>query len=97
MTISLSRVTLVLVSALVAHASSADETIRCGSKIITTGMTRAEVQQYCGKPASEAVENVDVRSGKRVVGKTKVYHWTYEIAGTTKVLVFDQDTLKSIE
>jgi hypothetical protein len=84
-------------SALGAQTASADATIRCGGKIITVGMTRAEVQQYCGSPASEAVEDVDVRSGKQVVGTTKVYRWTYEIAGATKVLVFDQDTLKSIE
>jgi len=32
-----------------------------------------------------------------VVGQTKVHRWNYESYSTTRVLVFDADTLKSIE
>jgi hypothetical protein len=39
----------------------------------------------------------DVRSGTRVVGKTEIQRWTYEAYSATRVLVFDQDTLKVIE
>jgi hypothetical protein len=32
-----------------------------------------------------------------VVGQTAVWRWTYVMNGVTRVLVFDQQTLKSIE
>jgi len=60
-------------------------------------MTRAEVLQLCGEPTSKTVEVQDVRSGSRVVGKTEVHRWTYASYSTTRVLMFDQDTLKAIE
>ena len=51
----------------------------------------------CGEPASKTVEKVDVRSGNRVMGQTEVWRWTYMMNGTTRVLTFDQEKLKSIE
>jgi hypothetical protein len=60
-------------------------------------MTRAEVLALCGEPTSKSVEVQDVRSGTRVMGKTEVQRWTYEAYSATRVLVFDQDTLKVIE
>ena len=51
----------------------------------------------CGEPTSKTVEVQDVRSGARVVGKTEVQRWTCASYSTTRVLVFDQDTLKAIE
>jgi hypothetical protein len=74
-----------------------DGDFRCGSHIVTTGMTQAQVLEYCGEPASKDVEDVDVRSGNRVVGRTAVWRWTYVANGVSRVLVFDQQTLKSIE
>lgn len=76
----------------------AEDTLRCGNKIVRTGMTMAEVQKYCGKPSSTSVEEQDVRAGPRVVGKTEVHTWTYRRASgqRTAVLQFDQDELKSI-
>ena len=75
------------------------ETMRCGSKIISIGMTTAEVLKYCGKPTSKEVEEHDVRSGGRVIGKTQLNRWTYDrgTVGKPKVLEFDQDELISIE
>jgi hypothetical protein len=60
-------------------------------------MTQSQVLDACGEPATKDVEDVDVRSGNQVVGRTAVWRWTYESSGTTRVLVFDRDTLKSIE
>ncbi len=77
--------------------ASADSDFRCGSHIVKTGMTQAQVLEYCGEPATKDVEDVDVRSGNQVVGRTAVWRWTYEANGVTRVLVFDQQTLKSIE
>jgi hypothetical protein len=60
-------------------------------------MTGPEVIELCGEPTSKTVEVQDVRSGNRVVGKTEVQRWTHASYSTTRVLVFDQDTLKAIE
>ena len=75
----------------------ADDNFRCSGRIIKTGMTDAAVLQACGAPESRQSETQDVRSGNRVVGKTVIWRWTYTIAGRTRVLVFDEGTLKSIE
>ena len=77
-------------------AFAQDLTLRCGSKLITVGMTAAEVTKHCGQPASREVEDQDVRSGNRVVGTTQMQRWTYKHYGATRVLVFDQDKLLSI-
>jgi hypothetical protein len=75
----------------------ADDTFRCGNRLIEPGMTRTEVLAMYGEPTSKTVEVQDVRSGNQVVGKTEVQRWTYASYSTTRVLVFDQDTLKAIE
>ena len=93
----MNRVSVTLLLGLAAGATLADGDFRCGSKIITTGMTQSQVLDACGEPATKDVEDVDVRSGNQVVGRTAVWRWTYDFSGTTRVLVFDQDTLKSIE
>ncbi len=76
----------------------AEDTLRCGSKIVRTGMTMAEVKKYCGNPTSTAVEVQDVRSGPRVVGTTEIHTWTYRRTSgqRTAILLFDQGELKSI-
>ncbi len=80
-----------------AEVAVADDSFRCGSKIISVGMSQAEVVQYCGEPSSKAEDEQAVRSGNRQVGKTTVYRWTYTSYSRTRVLVFDQDRLVSIE
>jgi hypothetical protein len=75
----------------------ADDAFRCGQKLVEPGMSQAEVLQHCGEPTSRDVEMQDVRSGNRVTGQTEVQRWTYSSYSSTRVLVFDQDTLKSIE
>ena len=77
--------------------AAADDTFRCGNRLIEPGMTRAEVLKLCGETTSKTVDVQDVRSGTRVVGKTEVQRWTYKAYSATRVLVFDQGTLKAIE
>lgn len=74
------------------------ETLRCGSKIVDTGMSMDEVKKHCGNPSSSSIEEQDVRSGNRVVGKTQVHTWLYNRGSgqNTAVLVFDQEKLMSI-
>lgn len=60
-------------------------------------MSRAEVRAICGEPTSKTVDVQDVRNGSRVIGKTTMERWTYTSYSSTRVLVFDQDTLKAIE
>jgi hypothetical protein len=91
-TIILSTLLLLTTSAL------AEDTLRCGSKIVQTGMTMTEVKKYCGNPSSTSIEEQDVRAGPRVVGKTEIHTWRYDRASgqRTAVLEFDQEKLMSI-
>jgi hypothetical protein len=79
-------------------AAIADDTLRCGSKIVQTGMTMTEVKKYCGNPSSTSIEEQDIRSGPRVVGTTEIHTWRYDRASgqRTAALEFDQEELKSI-
>jgi hypothetical protein len=89
----------ILIALLWATTSAvAEDTLRCGSKIVRTGMTMAEVKKYCGTPSSTSVEVQDVRSGPRVVGKTEIHTWIYNrySGQRTAILEFDRDKLKSI-
>ena len=76
----------------------ADDTLRCGGKIVRTGMTMDEIRKFCGSPSSTTIEEQDVRSGPRVVGKTQIHTWRYNRASgqRTAVLEFDQEELKII-
>ena len=80
-----------------AGSARADDDFRCSGRIVKAGLTDAAVLQACGAPVSRQSETQDVRSGNRVVGTVVIWRWTYTIAGRTRVLVFDQGTLKSIE
>jgi len=90
---------LILLGSLFASGVVADDTVRCGSKLVTIGMSAAEVLKYCGEPTSREVEEQDIRSGNRVVGKTQLNRWIYGrgSAGEPKVLEFDQDKLTAIK
>ena len=77
---------------------AADETIRCGSKIVKLGMKTDEVRKHCGEPTSiETVEH-DVRSGNRVTGTTFENIWIYRRgSGKPARLHFDIDKLMAIK
>lgn len=74
------------------------ETLRCGSKIVTVGMSMEEVRKFCGEPTSRRVEEIPVRSGRRVTGTTKIHYWTYRRGSGQKpaTLEFDRETLVRI-
>lgn len=81
-----------------APAAASGDTLRCGSKIVRTGMSMDEVRKYCGEPTSQRVEEIPVRSGGRVTGTTEMHYWTYRRGSGQKpaTLEFDQDRLVSI-
>jgi hypothetical protein len=81
-----------------AQIGAAQDTLRCGSKIVKTGMSMEEVLKFCGEPTSREVEEHDVRSGNRVTGTTQLHIWTYNrgSAQAPAVLQFDVDKLMSI-
>ena len=90
---------IILAAILVLTSSAyAEDTLRCGGKIVQTGMTMEEVKKYCGNPSSTAIEEQDVHAGTRVVGKTQIHFWRYDRASgqRTAVLEFDQQKLMSI-
>ncbi len=93
------RLILLLLAMLGIDAAIAQETLRCGSKIVTTGMSMDEVRKYCGAPTSSEIEEHDVRAGPRVIGKTELHIWRYRRASgqRTAVLEFDQDKLLTIK
>ena len=85
-----------LMLAATAPALAADTT-RCGSKVVSLGMTQAEILEHCGTPTAREVEEQPVRAGTIVTGTTTLERWTYESYSATRVFVFDQDRLVSIE
>ena len=92
------RVALATAFLLMTLSAAADDTLRCGSKIVRTGMTMTEVKKYCGNPSSTSMEEQDVHAGPRVVGTTQIHTWRYNRASgqRTAVLEFDLEKLKSI-
>lgn len=99
---ALKRAGALLVLGLVASTATANATFRCGGRLIRPGITQAEVLKLCGPPTSKTEETVPVRSGdlgggSRVVGDTTTSRWTYQSSSRTRVLLFDQDVLRSIE
>lgn len=93
------RLTFLLTLICVSISPAFADTLRCGSKIVATGMSMADVKKHCGQPSSTSVEERDVRSGNRVVGTTQFHTWRYNrMSGqSTAVLEFDQDKLMSIK
>ena len=68
---------------LMAGTASANETIRCGSHIVTSAMAVDEILRKCGEPASRQSREEDVRAmnpnGVMVkVGTTVVEEWIYD-------------------
>ncbi len=96
----MTRLQAVLVAALLtglAGPTDADETARCGSKIIEVGMSQSDVLEHCGEPTAREVEQQAVHQGNRVVGTTPFERWTYSDYSATRVFVFDGDRLIRIE
>ncbi len=92
------RVALTTALLLMTLPASAEDTLRCGSKIVKIGMTMTEVKKYCGNPSSTSIEEQAVHAGPRVVGTTQIHTWRYDrsTGQRTAVLEFDLEKLKSI-
>ena len=92
------RIALTIALLLMTLPATADDTLRCGSKIVKTGMTMTEVKKYCGNPSSTSIEEQAVHAGPRVVGTTQIHTWRYNrsTGQRTAVLEFDLEKLKSI-
>ena len=92
------KVVILITILFITLPASAEDTLRCGSKIVQTGMTMEEVKKYCGNPSSTSIEEQDVHAGPRVVGTTQIHTWRYNRASgqRTAVLEFDQEKLMSI-
>jgi hypothetical protein len=77
---------------------AANDSVRCGSKIMKIGMSMDEILKYCGEPTSRETEDHDVRSGNRVTGTTQLHIWTYQRGASQApaVLEFDVEKLISI-
>jgi hypothetical protein len=80
------------------RALADDGPFYCGSKIIDIGMTKADVLARCGEPTSESSEDREVRDSKsRVLGMTRIDRLKYESYTATRMLVFVDYKLQSIE
>ncbi len=79
------------------QAAAADDTWRCGDKIIMIGANQADVLEYCGEPTSKTADTDAMREGRYYEGTAPVEHWTYATDTVTRVLTFDQGVLVSMD
>jgi hypothetical protein len=88
---------LVLVALLVCSISQADETLRCGSRIVALGQTRLAVQTVCSEPS--LVDLWPEASPPFGRGRGPVEVWTYNFGPNRLLwlLRFDGDRLSTLE
>ena len=86
------------------QAPAQDDTFRCGSKIISTGMTMVDVSAKCGEPTLRTVEEVPqqvrrANGSTYVAGTVTVEVWTYDRGSSSfpAVLRFEGGKVTSIE
>ena len=85
-------------------AVAADDTFRCGSKLVDTTLSRDEVRRYCGEPTSTTEEDIpqQVRRANGttfVSGTIHVETWTYDRGSSSfpAVLRFEDGKLVRID
>jgi len=95
---------LFLVALAVADAAIADDSLRCGTALVTLDMVMDQVLAKCGEPQSKAAEDVPVKARARTgavntVGSTRIERWTYDrgYGQLPALLTFEHGKLKSIE
>jgi len=100
------RLALALTAVLwgLAGAARADDSMSCGSVLITTGMVGSQVVAKCGQPKDKNVTEVPQRARRAngssvVVGTVHVERWTYDrgYGQFPALLTFEEGKLKSIE
>ncbi len=102
MRFSLPLALLALLSTL--PVSAADDTFRCGGKLINTGMAMVDVLAKCGEPTLRTVEEVPqhvrrANGSTYVSGTVTVEVWTYDRGSSSfpAVLRFEGGKVTSIE
>jgi hypothetical protein len=82
----------------------ADDALRCGAAIVTTGMVADQVAARCGEPTSKSTEETPVTTrSRRGTVKTsaggRIERWTYDrgYGQLPALLTFEHGKLKSIE
>jgi hypothetical protein len=95
---------LFAVALTIAGAANADDSLRCGSVLVTLGMVMDQVLAKCGEPQSKSTEEVPVKTRARTgavntVGATRTERWTYDrgYGQLPALLTFEHGKLKSIE
>ena len=85
-------------------ARAADDTFRCGGKIMTTGMTMVDVLAKCGEPTLRTVEEVPqqvrrANGSTYTAGTVTVEVWTYDRGSSSfpALLRFEGGKVTSIE
>lgn len=102
MRLSLPLTLLALLSTL--PVSAADETFRCGGKLVHTGMAMVDVLAKCGEPTLRTVEEVPqqvrrANGSTYVAGTVTVEVWTYDRGSSSfpAMLRFEGGKVTSIE
>jgi hypothetical protein len=82
----------------------ADDSLRCGSAIVTIGMVEGQVVAKCGEPSGKSTEETPVTTrSRRGTVKTaaggRIERWTYDrgYGQLPALLTFEHGKLKSIE
>ena len=95
---------LLSVAFTVAGTAAADDSLRCGTVLVTLGMVEDQVLAKCGEPQRKSEEDVPVKARSRTgavntVGATRIVRWTYDrgYGQLPAVLTFEKGKLKSIE
>jgi hypothetical protein len=98
------RVLAAALGGLVVLAAHADDSMRCGSALITVGMVGPQVTAKCGQPKDKNVTEVPQRARRSngssaVIGTLRVERWTYDrgYGQFPALLTFEDGKLKSIE
>lgn len=87
---------LTIVALAASTAAFGDDDARCGSEVVTIGMSKSDVQAACGDPATSEDVPQDVRDGNMVVGQSMLSRWTYVSGAVKTTFVFDQEKLIEI-
>jgi hypothetical protein len=88
-------VSLLLWAALAPRAARADEVLRCGQRLVSVGVTKAEVVDKCGEPRSrDDYTETGPRGRSRAVSL-----WTYVLGQKdfVRTLVFENGYLRRVE
>jgi len=87
-----------------ASSALADDTFRCGSRIVNTGLAKKEVLAMCGEPTERETEEVPVmvrnaNGSMRQNGTVIVERWIYSRGNSQfpALLEFQEGKLKRIE